>query len=197
MKEPSYYRSLPTTELAIECFSGVFAMEVHLFDNPRWAFQRLRIRHDGFAELLQREDMWKGVLAAYDHFSSTLTPESSLVEIMKAAMTLDALGTLYALEFFREQVRGREEVFLGACLLTLRRFRSYLESNERERAGFFRAPIGVERVDPAGFAASEDALKDVRWPKEQDIRDVASFLDLVIPALARSIAPAGGERPGG
>src|SRR4030066_66647 len=63
MKDLDYYKSLKTTELAEECFSRpTYSIEVTIFDDPRIGLERLRIFHNGFQVLFQRNDMWEGIL---------------------------------------------------------------------------------------------------------------------------------------
>jgi hypothetical protein len=201
MKTPEYYASLPTPELATECFARpTFGFEMTIFDENRFGFQRLRIMHDGFAELFDREDMWKGILAAYDHMSSKIDPGNDLRTIVSTSNNFNAMGALYQWPAFKKQVEGREAIFLAANLRSVKRYRWYLDTYDPEKLGtdtpFFREPCSVarvalvlaERVDPKRYARIAPAIQSVRWPKEQDIEDVKKYLDLVIKSLC-GLAP--------
>ena len=201
MKSPEYYASLPTIKLAEECFArSVFGNEMSIYNDPRFGLQRLRIMHNGFAELFKREDMWKGILAAYDHMSSRITPESDLMTIITASANFDAMDVLYQFPPLKKQVAGREAIFLAANLRTVKRYRWYLDNYDPEKLGtdkpFFCEPCSVaivalmlaEKVDARRFAEVAPAIRSVRWPKEQDIEDVKNYLDLVIKSLEGLIA---------
>ena len=165
------------------------------FDDNRFSFQQLRIMHNGFSELFNREDMWKGILSAYDHMSAKIDPENDLRTIVSTSTNLHAMGALYELPAFKKQVEGREAIFLAANLRTVKRYRWYLDNYDPEKLGsstpFFAEPCEVarvalvlaERVDPKRYAEIEPAIQSVKWQEEQDIEDVKTYLDLVIKSL--------------
>ena len=198
MKDPDYYKGLNTSQLVDECFSRtIFANEMSIYNEAAFGFESLKIFHNGFAELFKREDLWEGILHLYEHLSAKLDPEADLIQIVSAASHLDELRKLYVLSPLREQVKGREAIFLGANLRVLKRFRWYLENYDPEKLGtggspgFFREPCSVARValmlakqvDPKRYAEIEPAVTSVRWTKEQKIEDLKRFINLVITNL--------------
>lgn len=198
MKEPGYYKSLNTFELAEECFSqNIFYNEMSIHSKPIAGFESLRIFHNGFAELFKREDMWKGVLYLYNNLSSKLDLQADLLQIVSTCGHLDELRKLYGLSPLREQVKGEERIFLAANLRVLKKFKWYLENYDPERLGtggspgFFREPCSVaqvalmlaKQVDPQRYAKIEPAIISIRWTKKQKVQDLKDFLDLVITSL--------------
>lgn len=195
MKEPEYYENLETPELAEECFSRhVFASEIGIFDDPSYAFERLKVFHNGFAELFERQDMWKGILHAYEYLSLKLDPENELRQIVDVSNLFLSLRELYGLPAFKEQINGRESAFLAANLRVLRKYKYYLEhydTKERETPGFFGEPCVVaqvalmltRQVDPQRYAKIEPTVTGVLWPREQRVENLKSFIDLVLASL--------------
>jgi hypothetical protein len=198
MKDPNYYQRLETRELVEECFSRtIFANEMILYSKPQFGLDSLKIFHNGFAELFKREDLWEGILHLYEHLSAKLDPEADLLQIVTAAQQLDLLRTLYVLSPLREQVKGREAIFLDANLRVLKRFQWYLEHYDPEKlgtggsAGFFREPCSVaqvglmlaKQVDPKRYAEIEPVVTSVRWPEQQRVQDLESFISLVVKGL--------------
>ncbi len=200
MKDSNYYKSLSTVPLAKECFSqGIFWAEMMLFDNSEFAFQRLKIMHNGYSELFKRKDMWKGILAVYEMLYSKIDPKSELKEIVEASRGLDSFQKLYGFPQFKKQIKGREEVFLNANLNALKRFRWYIEEYDPEKIGtnmpFYCAPCSVadvalmlmKQVNYRKYAEIIPEIIDIRWSQEQKIGDVKSFFDQVITALEESL----------
>jgi len=205
MKEPSYHEELETPELAEECFSrATFGSEMTIYDEPMLGYYSLEIFHNGFAELFKREDMWKGILHAYDFLSLKLNPKSDLRTIVRVSNDLDAFHRMYRIPSFKEQVKGREAIFLEANLQVLKRYRQYLEDYDpialgtKGSPGFFREPISVARVAlmlakqvaPHRYAGIEPALRSVRWSKEQRVEDLKSYINLVIESLDEIVGKA-------
>jgi len=198
MKEPSYYKELETPELAEECFSrATFGFEMTIYDDPMLGYCSLEVFHNGFAELFKREDMWKGILHVYDFLSLKLNPKSDLRTIVRVSNHFNAFERMYRIPSFKEQVKGREAIFLEANLQVLKRYRQYLEDYDpitlgtKGSPGFFREPCTVARVAlmlakqvaPHRYAGIEPALRSVRWTKEQKVEDLKSYINLVIEGL--------------
>ena len=198
MKDPDYYKSLNTSELVEECFSrAIFKNEMSIYNEPWFGLESLRIFHNGFAELFRREDLWKGILHLYEHLSSKLTREADLMQIVTVSGHFDELRKLYILSPLKEQVKGRERIFLAANLRVLKRFQWYLGNYDPERLGtggspgFFREPCSValvalmlaKQVDPRRYLQIEPAITRVRWTEEQNPADLRSFIDLVVTSL--------------
>jgi len=196
MKEPSYYKSLNTIELAEECFSRqIFANEMAIFDNPRFAFERLKIFHNGFAELFGRKNMWEGILHVYEYLLLKIDPKSQLKEIVDASDQFLSLSKLYEIDRFKEQVKnGRERIFLATNLHVLKRYKWYIENYDPQKwgtTGFFCEPCAVaqvalmltKQVDPQRYTTIQPTIANVRWTEKQKVEDLKSFIDLVIISL--------------
>ena len=197
MKDIDYYNSLSTSELAEECFSKpIFAYELGIFDDPRIGFERLRTFHNGFQVLFQRNDMWEGIIHTYEYLSSQLNKESDLKTNIRISGNLYALEKLYSFPEFKEQIKGREKIFLAANIKVLKQFSWYIENYDpiklgNDTPGFFGEPCSVARValiltkqvDPQRYNSIESKIKDVRWSKEQNIQDVKDFIELVLVSI--------------
>lgn len=199
MKEPEYYQKLDTLKLAEECFERpTFGFQMTIYDNPQYGFITLKIMHNGFAELFQREDMWKGILHVYEQLSLELKPENNLGKIIEVSLNLFALHRLYELSEFKGQVRGREELFLRANIEVLKQYSSFIDSFDPEKIGtptpFFTEPVAVARValmlhkqvNPSQYDKTEPVIKPIRWSQQQNMSDVKQFIDLVIKQIERA-----------
>jgi hypothetical protein len=112
-----------------------------------------------------------------------------------ASLPLDELSKLYCLPPLKEQVKGREDLFLAAHVRALRRFQHYVDTFKPREGwktpGFFREPCSVaqitlllaKQVDPKGYDKIMPALSTVRWSREQHIEDLKTFIDLVLDSL--------------
>ena len=198
MKDPEYYAKLETEALAEECFArSVFKSEMSLYEEPAVGMESLKIFHNGFAELFRRDDMWKGILHAYAKLGEQISPDASLAQIVTASGHLEELRKLYVLSPLREQIQGREKLFLAANIQVLVRYQHYLRNYNAARLGtngspgVFREPCSVaqvammlaKRVDPQRYAGIERVLTSVRWGEEQKVEDLRSFVDLVLVNL--------------
>ena len=197
MKDIDYYKSLETSDLAEECFSKpIFHFELSIFDDPRIGFERLRIFHNGFQVLFQRDDMWEGIIHAYEYLSSKLNTESDLSTIVSVSGNLHELTKLYGFSEFKEQVKGREEIFLATNLKVLKQFAWYIENYDPKKLGsdtpgFFCEPCGVaqvalmltKQIDPNKYNSIESKITEIRWPEEQNTQDLKDFIKLVIDSL--------------
>ena len=195
-----YYQELDTCRLAEECFEqSVFQNVILIYNNPIYGFSRLRIMHDGFAELFERDDMWKGLLHAYEHLGSRLNTASELSTIVVTAGTFEAFTHFYTHPEYKKQIRGREEPFLRANLGVLRKFSLYLEECGHEQletggsVGFFREPCSVaqvalmlaKQIQPQIYVEIEPEIKSVTWSQRQSFHELKAYLDLVIGRLSR------------
>ncbi|MHC4715034.1 MAG: hypothetical protein ACYTAN_17470, partial [Planctomycetota bacterium] len=211
MKDPQYYAGLDTPAtpaLALECFfsgpegmdgiAGPFANEMAIHDDPVLGLESLRVFHDGFAELLQRDDMWKGMLVVYDRLSSQIDPQADLFQIVAASGQTDKMGRLYGLAPLKDQVKGREKIFLAANVRLLERYRDFLDTydhkvlgTEEGSSGFFGEPCRVaqvalllaKQIDAQHYARIEPAVTGVRWTREQKVEDLRRFIGLVLDSL--------------
>ena len=116
--------------------------------------------------------------------------------ISRYSEALSALRRLYSdLPQLREQIRGRERIFLASHLRTLGRFKSFMDSCDAQGV-FYPEPVWVaqmalalaHRVDPVAYARIEDGITSIRFSEEQKIAEVASLINLVIPTLAEFVA---------
>lgn len=199
IKPSGHYASLDTETLARECFSGsYFANIMGVYaTHEDVAFIRLRVFHDGFAELFSRSDMWKGILSVYKMLVKNLDPKMAKIDIINTTTTLDSLTHLYFFPPFKEQLYGREEIFLEANLEALKRFKSFIENyhptGSMMKIPFYREPFSVARValmlqqrtNPQNYYAIIPDLAGVRFSSEQKTTDIKKYLDLVIPALEK------------
>ena len=199
MQEPAYYEKLTTEDLVEECFAQPVFASVATCTDPERVFIRLKIFHNGFAELFKRDDMWQGVLHAYEILASQLNSESDFRTAFRAASHLSAIKILYSYEPFKEQLKGREEVFMSANLEVLRSFQTYMRTFDPESMGlaanelppFFCEPCTVANValmllkqtDPVSFSRIIPEISSVRFPQEQRKEDLVNYIDLVIEKL--------------
>ena len=195
MKPPEYYAALDTTALTDECFEESLFGNVMGIASPEASLEYLRVFHNGFAELLQRNDMWKGVLQLYDKLGAKIDPQADLRQIVAASLQLDEMRNLYTLPPLKDQVKGKEDQFLAAHVKVLQRYKQYLDTFQPREAwktpGFFREPCAVaqvallmaKEVDPQGYAKLMPAVSGVRWSREQHTEDLRSFIDLVLDGL--------------
>lgn len=197
MKDIDYYKSLKTSDLVEECFERpIFHFELGLFEDPQLGVERLRMFHNGFQVLFQRDDMWEGIIHTYEYLSSKLNNESDPKTIIKVSRNLAALGKLYGISEFKEQIRGREEVFLAANMKVLKQFSSYIDNFDpikvgRKKPSFFAEPCIVaqvammlaKQINPQRYNSIESKITEIRLPEEQNIQDVKQFINLVIESL--------------
>jgi hypothetical protein len=197
MKEPNYYKSLDTIKLAEECFSDYyFAGQMGVYNDPVYAFENMKFFHNAFAEFFAREDMWNGILHAYDYLLSKIDPNSTRREILGTSSTFVCLCRLYIVPVFQEQVRKNEaeKAFLAANIRALTRYQWYLENYDSEKystPGFFGEPCSIaqvalmltKKVNPQKYAQIAPAITTVRWTREQKVEDLKNFIDLVITGL--------------
>ena len=126
MKPPEYYAALDTTALTDECFQGGLFGNVMGLYTPEGSLEHLRIFHNGFAELLRRQDMWKGILQLYDKLGAKIDPQADLGQIVDASLQLDELRNLITLPPLRDQVKGKEDLFLAAHVESIAAFQAIL-----------------------------------------------------------------------
>ena len=102
---------------------------------------------------------------------------------------------LYGLSPLREQVKGKEDIFLAANLRTLKKFVWYLEYYDSEKSGnspgFFGEPCTVaqvalmlaKQVNPEKYEQIIIPITSIRWTREQKVPELKAFLELVISSL--------------
>jgi hypothetical protein len=197
MKSPEYYAALETPDLGAECFDdSIFYHEMAIHNEPRVGFIALSILHDGFAELLRRDDMWRGLISAFNHLASQLNPESDLETIVRVSGQISALSNaLLVIPELQEQVRGHEREFFEAMLSAVRSFKDYTVEFDPERAGspmpFFGEPTWVARsalvllkqLDQQQYYEVLPGLDQFRMSQKQDLDELRVILDVTIEAL--------------
>lgn len=195
--DTNYCKSLDTISLAKRCFSGPsFTVEMSAFSTrEEIAFMRLRISHGGFAELFERDDMWEGILAVYEMLDLKIDPNSEFKDIFHASITHDYFTNMYFFPPFKNQLKGREQLFLDANLKAMKRYRHFLKNFNQykgeARIPFYRSPFSVARValmlheslNQQNYIEIIPKLRDVRFSREQKMVDIEHYLDLVIPAI--------------
>lgn len=194
MKDPHYYESLDTATLAVECFAGSrFANGMGIYSSqPQYGLASLRIYHNGFAVLLERKDMWRGMLAAYDHLAVQIDPHTNLSEFIGAADTLAEMRRLYELPPLKEQVKGREKLFLAAQVRILKRFKHCLEAPDpKVGVMFFGEPIWIaesamdlaKQIDPQRAAKIEAVINGLHFSEEQRKDELERNLELILKSF--------------
>ena len=201
-KEPDYFKSLNTIKLAEECFSDhYFASRMGIYNDPVYAFENMKFFHNGFTELCSREDMWEGILHAYDYLLPKIDPNNTRKEIISTSSTFVCLCRLYVVPAFQKQVKEHEaeKVFLAANLRVLKQYQWYLENydtNKYRTPGFFGEPCSIaqvalmltKEVSPQRYAQIAPDIKKIRWPQEQKAEDLKSFIDLIVGQLDGIVA---------
>ncbi len=168
-----------------------------LFEDPRLGIESLRVFHNGFAELFSRDDLWQGMLFLYADLTRRINLEAELEEIVTVSGHFDALEALYLHTQLRDQIRGRENLFLEVNLDALRRYAWYLDKYDPKRLGtngspgFFGEPCSLVKVallltaeiDPAKYAVARDQLGKTLWDETQDVERLRDFLHAAIQLL--------------
>lgn len=188
IKDPEYYKNLDTTQLSVDIFSHrpaiiMFENVMPVHENPETAFCVLKAKHYGFREWFEREDMWKGMLSANEYLSSKPAP---------VAGALTCLRYLYPLSPLREQIQGKERIFLASHLRVLKRFKSYMENHDAQGT-FYGEPCWIaarvamplaKQIDPQRFAKAKPVIDSAGLPEgEQKIEHVLRFITVVIANL--------------
>jgi hypothetical protein len=195
--DTEYCKGLDTITLAKKCFSSVtFSIQMGLFaGREEIAFMRLRVSHAGFAELFERDDLWKGILAVYDMLDTKIDPNSELNDIIHASTTHDALSNMYFFPPFKNQLKGREQLFFDANLKTLKMYRYFLKNIDqykgKAKIPFYRSPFTVARValmlqeslNQQKYDEIISEISEVRFTQKQKMADIEYYIDLVIPAI--------------
>jgi hypothetical protein len=197
MKPENYYKGLDTEALARECFSrSTFAVEMIAFaGHEEVAFVRLKVMHNGFAELFSRSDMWKGILAVYEMLISNLDPMNDTKDVVRAALSLHSLENLYFFYPFKTQIKGHEELFLEANVGALKRFSWFIANRSNGKIPFYVEPFTVasvalmlqQQINPQNYNEIIPELSAVRFTNEQNKEDIKKYLDLAIPSLERGM----------
>jgi hypothetical protein len=206
MKSEKYYQGLDTSSVAKECFTRtIFFHEMVIYDNPEYGLIRLKVMHNGFAELFGREDLWKGILDVYYALGYKLDPSGDSTETRHAARNLGVLGALYRLPEFRQQAEGKEQLFLRANLHVLRRFRLLLDHGVNAPFPYIievkqTARVALDllkRWNPQRYQEIQSEVTAERWRKLGDASGVKKYLDMIFRLLGESEGQIGGESPGG
>ena len=189
---------MSTSELSEACFSSsIFARELLLFDEPKFSFSRLKILYPCYAELFKREDLWEGVRDAYVLYASRLDPKGEPNEVIDSLMGLENLPRIFLLPNMREQLKGRELVFVRAQLESIKKIRSYLAGDTDDSltssTPFFSATTPVTLVNYAlvfmrktsvGQSASAiDTISKLRLPVKPNMGEIKNYMDISIKEI--------------
>ncbi len=154
--------------------------------------------YDGHGSTRQLADPIQTIDESYDYYAyGVMLSDTSASGADTAASHLDELHKLYGLSPLREQVKGKEKLFLSANLCVLKKFKWYLENYDPKKLGtggspgFFREPCSVaqvalmlaKKVAPQRYAKIEPAITSIRWAEEQKVQDLSSFVNLVLISL--------------
>lgn len=190
MKEPDYYRNLDTITLAAECFQySIFRMETIAYDDPAYVFQKLEIFHNGFAELFQRDDMWKGILHVYYQAIEKISPDHELKTVLRQSLRLCQLRCFYSYSPFEKQLKGHEREFLNATIAAINKHIAYLDTYDpdSDEPPFVHTPCSIvevalmltKLVEPQQYAEIESVVNSIRWNQRPTVGEIKQYLELV------------------
>ena len=192
-KPREYWQSLSTVELADEFFSGGdLCMDMMILGDIFRGFDRLRIFHDGFAELLQREDAGQGFLHAYETLTNRLRDSKEEVTICSIQLMYMSM-TFHEIPELSERIEGKEALFFQAYVNALRAYESRLDMYEPPRMPFgpesraiaHYAILLAAPTCPDDAAKAERALEDIKvpYPESQGLANLRLFLKEAISVL--------------
>ena len=154
MKDAEYYKSLSTLTLAEECFSRpILWAESGLHSDERVMYLRLRIFHNGFAELFEREDLWKGILHVLEGISGKITTKSDRHTLFRDTCLLECTGAIMGIPELQDQLAEKEELFIIAHQNILKQFRAYLKTYDPRADNWGSIPFVLESVSVYGSAS--------------------------------------------
>lgn len=198
VKDAAYYQTLTTVELAEELLMSKNAGAICAFgeyEQPVYYYHRLQIQHPGYGEWFKREDMWKGILCGYELLTGVLIgdPEKYVIGDTGASLTLTFLTDLYRWSPLREQVNGRERLFMASTSRAVQKWRDCARKIVASNAemGFWReASVMVQvamafarQVDREKYAEIEPAIRGYGWPSDQEPEAMLDFLELAAASL--------------
>lgn len=189
LKTREEYKKMNTQDLAGDFLSrGVFINTAIAYSDIQYAFVRMEVLHDGFAELIQRDDMWFGVLKAYRQSGARLKAGSDFKTAFEVGMDLESLRYWWQLSEFHKQIKGHEKETLGVVIDMLERVDDYQVNTNPpvtdEMIPFYSAPaeavnLGLamaHAMDPKKFDEVAGPLLDARFPGEQHIDDLRKYV---------------------
>jgi hypothetical protein len=200
MKPPEYYASLTTAALAEESFSdNVFYLEMSIYENPKYGVSRLRILHNGFAELFRRKDMWEGIVHAWDICSARLKSDSDLDTIVRSAQYLNGLSDFCLMDEFKGQTRDHQAAYFTAAFGAVRHFHDYAHQFKEEgllkstgvKIPFYGEPMRVVEfclvlgmdMDAEASERATARLGAMRLSSKQNFDELLNYLDQSIAEL--------------
>jgi len=175
-KPGEYYKSLDTFALASECFcvtnreAAPFWSLMMIYAQPAtslFGIKALEVWDQGFAELLQRDDLWKGILIGQQELAQGLISARTLVDAVNTSWGLSYIGGFLELPQMKEQVKGKEQLFLSSSLQSLESYGRFLREGGRERV-----------------ANGEDVFYGEVWTVGREAVQIASLLE---PAVAEKL----------
>jgi hypothetical protein len=196
MRPVSYYQQLDTEALAIECFSrSMLEWELGIFDDPTLGYIRVKVMHDGFAELFDRADFWKGLVRAHQMHTDKLQPTQSLQQVVRTAHFFDSMVLLVQVPEIQEKLKGKELELVKVQLQAVEQFIDYIRNFDPAAAGyptpFYGEPVSLvqaslalaSRANAPGAAQAQAHLQQIRFPREQRVADIEQFLVLALESL--------------
>jgi len=186
---------MPTSELAQVCFStSLFTRLLLLYDKPVHAFSVAKVRYPCYEELFNRDDLWQGILGAYSIYSSGLDPKGEPNNVMDAIIGLDNLPLVFQCNKMREQLKGRELLFIRAQVNALKKIRLYIKNDDDNSTvsatPFFSvtAPISMinhslvfaQKVSEEKSKTLIDNISKLQLSTKPKMGDIKNYIDISI-----------------
>ena len=186
---------MTTPELAKVCFeTSIFSRLQLIYNRPITAFIVAKVRYPCYEELFNRDDLWKGVLEAYSLYSSGLDPKGEPNDVIDAVMGLINLPLFFQYPPMRQQLEGREILFVRAQLDALKNIRSFIKDDKDDStvsaAPFFSVATPIElinyslvfiqKLSPDKSKSVIDKISKIRLSKTPKMKEVKDYIDISI-----------------
>ncbi|MBN1974385.1 MAG: hypothetical protein JW787_12150 [Sedimentisphaerales bacterium] len=193
---------MPTSELAGVCFStSLFTRLLLIYDRPVYAFSAAKIRCPCYEELFRRDDLWKGVLSAYSLYSSGLNPKGEPNDVIDAVMGLSNLPLFFQYPKMRQQLEGREILFIRAQLEALKKFRSFITDDEDESlvssSPFFKLTTSISLVNYSLVLIQKisadksksviDNISKLRLSRTPKMKEIKNYVDVSLAEIEKYV----------
>jgi hypothetical protein len=104
---------------------------------------------------------------------------------------LHSMHHLYGCPPFKEQIKGREQLFMDANIKVLKKYQQFLDIRPTDHVRFFCEPLTVakvalmllKQVNPQKYAQIEPALASVRFREGQNIESLKTYINLAVAGL--------------
>jgi hypothetical protein len=216
---------LPTSKLAEACFSSSLLTRYLLIHNePIYAFSSLKVIYPCYGELFERDDLWTGVLSAYSIYASNLylvnepdkiidpliglqtipsiyssnpNPANKTNKIIDSLIGLQTLPCIFHLPKMREQLKGRELLFVRAQLEALKGIRFYINGDPNEATvsstPFFSmtAPVSLinyslafmKKASASQSASAINTISKLGISKKPTMGELKNYMDVCIAEI--------------